>query len=388
MKKWLLATLLLSVLAWSQSGPLNDQNTNVWGASLNGVPSAASGSAQNFPDIRGTITNQFEIVVSGTAPATLTTTVVGCMRGGTCSSTLASSAGTASQIVTPSSANLNVFDFYKVTLSWTGGDATTRFVVNRTGTTARLGGGAGSGTVSANNGTAGAIANYAAAGGSTTVGPDATLTDDGTTLKYLGTALQTPQGACASTPALKFGATGAAGFAQGGTTTQIALTDGTLCRFLFVTGAAMTQRMGGAGILAWTSTAGDASGTIDTTLSRGLANHVQAGSTTNNSNGGMDAAGFFSKGTTFTGNAGCSETTLVGGATAGKFTAVSTSCTIIITMGNSMTAPTGWDCNIQDLTTAADAHNPRESASTTTTVTFITGTIVSSDVLSFSCIGY
>lgn len=217
---------------------------------------------------------------------------------------------------------------------------------------------------------------------------DATLSDDGTTLAYTGTAIQTPQGACASTPALKFGSTGTVGISQGGAAAQIGLTDGTLCRFLFVVGAAMTERMGGAGILGWTSTAGDASGTIDTTLSRSGINHVQVGSTTNNSNGGVDAAGFFSKGTTFTGNAGCSETTLTGGATAGKFTAVSTSCTIIVTMGNSMAAPTGWDCNVQDLTTAADAHNPRQSASTTTTATFITGTIVSSDVISFHCVGY
>jgi hypothetical protein len=43
------------------------------------------------------------------------------------------------------------------------------------------------GTVSANNGSAGAIANYAAAGGSTTVGPDSLLTDNGTTLTYTGT---------------------------------------------------------------------------------------------------------------------------------------------------------------------------------------------------------
>lgn len=41
------------------------------------------------------------------------------------------------------------------------------------------GGGAGSGTVSANNGTAGAVANYAAAGGSTTVAADANLFDSG-----------------------------------------------------------------------------------------------------------------------------------------------------------------------------------------------------------------
>lgn len=47
--------------------------------------------------------------------------------------------------------------------------------------------GSGSGTVSANSGSVGAVANYAAAGGSTTVGPDTLLTDNGTTLTYSGT---------------------------------------------------------------------------------------------------------------------------------------------------------------------------------------------------------
>lgn len=60
------------------------------------------------------------------------------------------------------------------------------------------GGGGGSGTVNANNGSAGAVANYAAAGGSTTVGPDATLTDNGTALTYTGT------GGIASTGATSF----------------------------------------------------------------------------------------------------------------------------------------------------------------------------------------
>jgi len=175
----LLVVLLLAATGFAQS-IMQDQNTNTWG--LNGF---ASGSAQKYPDIKGTITNQFEVVVKGTAPATLTVTIVGCMRGGTCSSTLATSSGTSSQLLSPSTSN--IFDFYQVTTSWTGGDSTTQFVINRTGTVARVPGGGGSGTVSANNGSAGAIANYAAAGGSTTVGPDANLTDASNTLTYSGT---------------------------------------------------------------------------------------------------------------------------------------------------------------------------------------------------------
>lgn len=112
-----------------------------------------------------------------------------------------------------------------------------------------------------------------------------------------------------------------------------------------------------------------------------------AGDTT----GRVKAAGYMSVGTKFTTNAGCGESagTIVGGATAGKITtAGSTSCTTIITFGNGASAPNGWDCSVTDLTTAADAHNPRLSASNATTATIITGTIVASDVLSVSCIGY
>jgi hypothetical protein len=181
MKKWLLLVPLLlglSMFCSGQAVTTLDQNCNVWGANpttaqCGGTTAAASGTQLFFPDIRGTITNQFEVVVQGTAPATLTVTVVGCMRGGTCGSTLASSSGTTSQILTPATSALNVFDKYGITVSWTGGDATTRFVVNRTGTVAKLAGG-GSGTITA--GTTNVLAKYTAA---TTLG-NSSVTDNGT----------------------------------------------------------------------------------------------------------------------------------------------------------------------------------------------------------------
>src|ERR1700746_717029 len=72
--------------------------------------------------------------------------------------------------------------------------------------------GGGSGTVSANNGSAGAVANYAAAGGSTTVGPDATLLDNGTNLIYTGTTgIRVPDGA-AATPSIAFNGATTSGF--------------------------------------------------------------------------------------------------------------------------------------------------------------------------------
>jgi len=125
----LLASSAFIQPAFAQS-IMQDQNTNTWGSG-----GAASGTAQSFPDIKGTITEQFEVVISGTAPSTTTITVVGAMRGGTTSGTLSSFSSTTSGQM-PSFA-AGVFDNYKVTTSWTGGDATTKFIINRTGTVAR-----------------------------------------------------------------------------------------------------------------------------------------------------------------------------------------------------------------------------------------------------------
>jgi len=103
----------------------------------------------------------------------------------------------------------------------------------------------------------------------------------------------------------------------------------------------------------------------------------------------VTAGGFISGSTTFTSNGGCTEGTLVGGSTAGKFTTSgSTSCTVIVTMGGGVTATNGWSCTAIDLTTAIDVTNPHQTASSTTTATFATGTIVAGDVIQFSCIGY
>jgi hypothetical protein len=143
----------------------------------------------------------------------------------------------------------------------------------------------------------------------------------------------------------------------------------------------------GANWIAWTN--GTLGGTRDTSLVRLTGGLLAVGSGGNIVAGSMAASSFQSRGTTFTSSGGCTEGTLVGGATAGKFTTSgSTSCTTIITMGNSATAPTGWDCHAIDLTTIGDVTNPHQTASTTTTATIATGTIVANDVIQFSCIGY
>lgn len=95
------------------------------------------------------------------------------------------------------------------------------------------------------------------------------------------------------------------------------------------------------------------------------------------------AGGALAKGTTFTAS-GCSVSALVGGANAGQFASGTTgACTVVITPG--VTAPNGWYCRANNLTTTANAII--QSASTTTTCT-VTGTTVSADTINFLAIGY
>jgi hypothetical protein len=92
-------------------------------------------------------------------------------------------------------------------------------------------------------------------------------------------------------------------------------------------------------------------------------------------------------GTKFTAS-GCSNSTTVGGATAGTYkSGTAGTCTVTITMNGAtgVTAPNGWACSAYDQTTAADVQ--RQSASTATTAT-ITGTTASGDVIVFGCQPY
>lgn len=132
-------------------------------------------------------------------------------------------------------------------------------------------------------------------------------------------------------------------------------------------------------------TAGQATGTKDTTLARKAAGVVEVGSgSTAGTTGGIVASYYQSAGTKFTAS-GCSNSTTVGGATAGTFVSGTTgTCTVTITMGDSDTATNGWACAVNDETTA---NLMRETASNTTTAT-VSGTTVSSDVIVFECHAY
>lgn len=142
----------------------------------------------------------------------------------------------------------------------------------------------------------------------------------------------------------------------------------------------------------WSST-GTAAGTADTGICRNAAGIVAFGTSSSpvgtDTTGKLKASAYMSVGTKFASNAGCTEGTLVGGATAGKFTiGTGGSCTVVVTMGDVDTSPNGWACQVSDMTTSADAYNVHESASNATTATFVVGTAISSDVIQFSCIGY
>jgi len=93
-------------------------------------------------------------------------------------------------------------------------------------------------------------------------------------------------------------------------------------------------------------------------------------------------------GIAFTSSGGLDETTLVGGATAGKFTtATVTSGSTVITMGNLATAPHGWHCDASDITHPLDIIIGTSASTTSCTLT-VAVAITAGDVIEFSAIGY
>jgi hypothetical protein len=138
----------------------------------------------------------------------------------------------------------------------------------------------------------------------------------------------------------------------------------------------------------WSSNADLSAGAADTGLWRSAAGVIAVGIGSSTTTGKLKASGYISAGTKFTTNNGCTDGANVGGATAGEFVVGSTSCTEVITMGDSATAANGWSCAAYDKTTLADVTNPHQTTSTTTTATIVTGTVVSGDHIAFSCIGY
>jgi hypothetical protein len=199
-----------------------------------------------------------------------------------------------------------------------------------------------------------------------------------------GSFAQVPVGVIGGAGLQFVGDTAGAGFYRNAATTYD-ITNGTV-NMILLSNSFVKLRSSEAFAISSTT---DANGAADVCWDRSAAGVWRADTDSACSDGTarLKAAGYISVGTKFASNAGCSETTLLGGATAGSFHAVSTSCTVIITLGNTATAPNGWACYAHDLTTSADYNNPHVS-STTTTATIVTGTIVSGDVIEFGCIGY
>lgn len=142
-------------------------------------------------------------------------------------------------------------------------------------------------------------------------------------------------------------------------------------------------------VIGWCSTAStNCFSGGDTSISRAAANVLAVGTGSAGSTAAsLRAASYQSGGTKFTAS-GCSNSTTVGGATAGTFVSGTTgTCTVTITMNGAtgLTAPNGWSCHASDQTTPANLI--AQSASSTTTAT-ITGTTVTNDVISFSCMAF
>ena len=164
-----------------------------------------------------------------------------------------------------------------------------------------------------------------------------------------------------------------------GTTFEMSVTLGGLAQ------AASGYRTGSTGEIGWSASGGTSA--FDTTACRNGAGLIEFGSgSACATTGGLLLAGILIEGTKFTAS-GCSNSTTVGGATAGSFVSGTTgACTVTITMGNSLAAPNAWACYASDQTTPANIYDQKTGGSTTTAV--LSGTTVSGDVISFGCHGY
>lgn len=101
----------------------------------------------------------------------------------------------------------------------------------------------------------------------------------------------------------------------------------------------------------------------------------------------VQATGFSTGGTTFSVSSCGTTSSVVGGATAGRFNVGSSCQNPVITMGNSASAPNGWTCRIDDLSSTSTTGV--QSASTVTTAAFhFSGTPASGNTASFGCIAY
>jgi hypothetical protein len=286
-------------------------------------------------------------------------------------------------------------NYVRINLTAFSGGSSPTITVNYEGWAYNPSGG-GSGTVSANSGSAGAIGVYAAAGGSTTIGPDTTLNDSGTVLTYSGTNVVIPVGTAAQ-PDLQ--ATGSAA------NTGIALTTSAAC---FSTTGNLTTCSGSGFTLALARVVGWASSTSagvapDTGLSRASATVIDVGNgTAGNATGTMNLASVQVAGVTLLSStaptiagAGCggSAASIVTGNTAAFKVNVGatpgSACTITMPA-----ATTGWNCTANDITTqSTGVFLQKQTGAESTTSVVITNfsdvaaatAFTASDILKVQC---
>ena len=167
--KRLLLLLLLSASAFGQG--YNAYQQTVFTSVTTAVPVFTNSLVvwhQLIWTVSGTMTTC--TVALDTSPDGTTWTLGGAITGQTC--TTAGNSAIVNSIV----------NYVRVNVTAISGAGATVIVTYKGFTTNPSGGGGGSGTVSPNSGTAGALGVYTAAGGSTTIGPDQALIDNGTSL--------------------------------------------------------------------------------------------------------------------------------------------------------------------------------------------------------------
>lgn len=124
----LLLTLLIVVMGWQS---VNNKGTKEQDTQT----TAVTGTVLKFQDSLGTQADSFEMVPTG-APASVTVTIDGCMRGGKCNLSIGSTTSTTATIINLTMTN-GPYDFFNVNVAFTGGTNPT-LTFNRTGTAARI----------------------------------------------------------------------------------------------------------------------------------------------------------------------------------------------------------------------------------------------------------
>lgn len=169
----LLAMVLgASLVAFPQS--VNNKGTKEQDTQV----TAVNGAILTFQDSLGTQTDQFEMLTTG-APASVTVTIDGCMRGGKCNLSIGSSSSTTGGLI-PLTMSGGPYDFFRVNVAFTGGTNPT-LTFNRTGTAARSSSGASNATITIASGSAalatGSISNGVCASAVTAAATGAIATD-------------------------------------------------------------------------------------------------------------------------------------------------------------------------------------------------------------------